>query len=261
MNEDAPRNAHPGDGESANAGETPIPRPEPAETYVVRPGLRRWTFPVGLLACNCSIIADPATRDAMVVDPGDDLRRAGLGGVDQILARLRAERLRLVAIAITHAHVDHIGAAARLKTLTGAPVLLQPKDHALYDMLADQCGWLGLPTPERTTVDAALGEAEPVKIGGQSWQVLETPGHTPGSCCLYWPASGQLLAGDTLFAGSIGRTDLPGGDMAQIVYSVHTKLLTLPDETVVVPGHGRETTIGEERTSNPFLIPRRAQFR
>lgn len=224
-------------------------------------GFQRWTFPVGLLECNCSIVADPVTREALVIDPGDDTDRPGSGGIDAILARLREHNLHLAAIAITHAHIDHIGAAARLKQLTGAPVLLQPRDQAIYAMLADQAGWLGIPVPLTTTIDAALGEAESLKIGGLRFEVLETPGHTPGSACLYAPEAKHLFAGDTLFAGSIGRTDLPGGDMAQIVHSVHNKLLVLPDDTVVIPGHGRETNIGTERTTNPFLTGRSAQFR
>lgn len=223
--------------------------------------VRRWTIPVGRLACNCSIVADPASGDCLVIDPGDDTESEGQGGLGQILDCLRDNHLRVAAIAITHAHIDHIGAAARLKRLTGAPLLLQPRDQEIYGMLEDQAGWLGIPLPATASVDAPLRDNEPVRAGGLRFDVLETPGHTPGSACLYLASAGQLFAGDTLFAGSIGRTDLPGGDMAQIVHSVHSKLLVLPDATLVIPGHGRETTIGAERATNPFLTGRRAQFR
>ncbi len=211
---------------------------------------RRWTFPVGLLQCNCSVLADLGTRQAIVVDPGDNARR---GDLDRILALLDENQLTLVAIAITHAHIDHIGGAAALQALRPAPVLLQPADEALYAMLDEQAAWIGVPPPPRVAIDAPLGEGAPLAFGGYQFQVVETPGHTPGSVCLYLPGESLLLAGDTLFAGSIGRTDLPGGDSQKILRSIHHKLLPLPEATLVVPGHGPETTIGAERCGNPFL--------
>lgn len=223
-------------------------------------GIRRWTFPVGLLACNCSIVAAAQGPECVVIDPGDGDQRSG-DGVETILRVVREHQLRVVAIAITHAHIDHIGAAARLKRLTGAPVLLQPRDQVIYAALPEQAAWIGIPLPPSTPIDGELREGEPVKIGSLQFDVLETPGHTPGSACLLLPGENLLFAGDTLFAGSIGRTDLPGGDPAQIVRSVHSKILTLPDATLVVPGHGDETRVGRERETNPFLTGRHAQFR
>ncbi|MGH9533959.1 MAG: MBL fold metallo-hydrolase [Terriglobales bacterium] len=210
------------------------------------PRFRRWTFPVGLLQCNCSVIADMAERQAVVVDPGDNINR--------IVALLDEHKLRLAAIAITHAHIDHIGGAAALQARRPAPVLLQPADHAVHATLDSQAGWIGVAPPPRVAIDAPLAEAAPLTFGAFSLQVIETPGHTPGSVCLYLPGESLLLAGDTLFAGAIGRTDLPGGDWDQILRSIHHKLLPLPDATLVVPGHGPETTIGAERRDNPFLI-------
>lgn len=207
--------------------------------------MRRWTFPVGLLQCNCSVLADPATGQAVVLDPGDDIAR--------IVGVLDRERLHLAAIAVTHAHIDHIGGAAALTAVRPAPVFLSPADTVIYSMLDMQAAWLGVAPPPRVAIDAPLAENSPLAIGGLRFAVIQTPGHTPGSCCLYLPEERLLLAGDTLFAGSIGRTDLPGGDPAAILRSIHAKLLPLPDATLVVPGHGPETTIGAERRHNPFL--------
>ncbi len=205
----------------------------------------RITFPVGPLACNCSIVADETTREALIIDPGDE--------IDDILRRMREAGLSPRAIAITHAHIDHIGGAARLKAATGAPVALHAGDLPLYDQLDWQAEWLGVPPPPRAAIDQGLRETEPLRLGGLQFEVLETPGHTPGSICLYVPAEAHLFAGDTLFAGSVGRTDLPGGDGRQLLHSLHSKLLELPDATQVIPGHGPETSIGRERKSNPFL--------
>lgn len=206
------------------------------------------TFPVGLLGCNCSILGDEASHSAVVIDPGDQ--------VEDILEILQQNALALTAILITHAHIDHIGGAARLKARTGAPVLLNERDFDLYRMLDVQASWLGIAPPERTGIDASLGEQNPVELGEQKLQVIETPGHTQGSVCLYLPEHHLLFAGDTLFAGSIGRTDLPGGDSRMILNSLKSRLLALPDETLVLPGHGEQTTIGQERRTNPFLTGR-----
>lgn len=203
-------------------------------------------FPVGMLQCNCSVVGDEQSREALVIDPGDN--------VEQILETLRQHGLKLKQIVITHAHIDHVGGAMQLKRATGAPILLNQNDQALLAMLDVQAGWLGQPPPEKVTIDQELRDGDTVATGGLRASVLHTPGHTQGSVCLYFPAEEKLLAGDTLFAGSIGRTDLPGGSTEMILRSLHQRVLALPDETVVVPGHGPLTTIGEERETNPFLI-------
>jgi hydroxyacylglutathione hydrolase len=200
---------------------------------------------VGPLQCNCSILGDEVSGEAIVVDPGDDIPR--------IMALLAKHSLTVKQILITHAHIDHIAGAARLKQLTGAPVLYNQRDLPLVKMMDVQAGWLGIKTPEVEAPDDTLDDGRIIAISGLSGSILHTPGHTQGSVCLHLPAEGLLLAGDTLFAGSVGRTDLPGGDGPMLIRSIHEKLLPLPDETVVIPGHGQRTTIGDERESNPFL--------
>jgi glyoxylase-like metal-dependent hydrolase (beta-lactamase superfamily II) len=208
------------------------------------------TFPVGPLTCNCTILGDEVTREAMVVDPGDN--------IPQILSRLQKHGLTLRQIVVTHAHIDHVGGAAQLRKLTGAPVIMNQQDLGLLGMMQMQAGWLGVPTPEVAPPDASAEDGLTVGLTTLPAQVLHTPGHTPGSICLLFHFNDQhlLLAGDTLFAGSIGRTDLPGGNGQQILRSLRERLLALPDSTRVLPGHGPETTIGEERQSNPFLQPK-----
>jgi hydroxyacylglutathione hydrolase len=205
-------------------------------------------LPVGPLQCNCSVIGDEQSREAMVIDPGDD--------VEQMLDLVRKHNLQVKQIVITHAHIDHVGGAMKLRKATGAPVLLNQNDYALLKMLDVQAAWLGMAAPEKVEIDQGIGQADTVKAGSLVGQVLHTPGHTEGSICLYFPAETMLIAGDTLFAGSIGRTDLPGGSFEKILHSLHDRVLALPDETVVVPGHGPLTRIGEERESNPFLVKR-----
>ena len=202
-------------------------------------------FPVGPLQCNCSVIGDEQTREAMVIDPGDQ--------IDDILRILKEEKLTLKQIVVTHAHIDHVGGAMKLKAATGAPILMNQKDEALLNMLDVQAAWIGMKPPGAVQVDEAIGEGRVLQVGGISSSVIHTPGHTEGSICLYFPKQKTLIAGDTLFAGSIGRTDLPGGSYEKIIRSLHNQLLQLPDETQVVPGHGPLTSIGEERESNPFL--------
>jgi glyoxylase-like metal-dependent hydrolase (beta-lactamase superfamily II) len=203
-------------------------------------------LPVGVLQCNCSIIGDESTREGMVIDPGDN--------INTIVAIAEKHHLRIKQIVITHAHIDHIGGAMKLRALTGAPILLNQNDHALLKMLDVQATWIGVPTPEKVEIDRSITMGETVSTGTHTSQVLHTPGHTEGSICLYFETEKKLIAGDTLFAGSIGRTDLPGGSMQKIMRSLHDTVLALPDETVVVPGHGELTTIGDERESNPFLV-------
>ncbi|HWG39873.1 MAG TPA: MBL fold metallo-hydrolase [Candidatus Acidoferrales bacterium] len=202
-------------------------------------------FPVGPLQCNCSVIGDEKTHEAMVIDPGDQ--------IEGILEILRQEKLTLRQIVITHAHIDHVGGAMKLKAATGAPILMNQNDYALLKMLDMQAAWVGMRPPGDVQVDEAVGPGSVLKIGETSSSVIHTPGHTEGSICLYFPEEKKLIAGDTLFAGSIGRTDLPGGSIDKIMRSLHTQVLALPDETEVVPGHGPITTIGEERETNPFL--------
>jgi hydroxyacylglutathione hydrolase len=202
-------------------------------------------LPVGVLQCNCSIFGDEQSHRAIVIDPGDN--------IDQILAILERHNLQVQAIVITHAHIDHIGGAAKLKAATGAPVYMNLNDQPLYDQLDMQASWLAMPTPTRTEIDTEAREGDSLTLGDAVFHILHTPGHTQGSISLWIPAENKVIAGDTLFRDSIGRTDLPGGDGRQIIKSIHNKLLTLPEDAIVVPGHGPNTTIGREKDRNPFL--------
>jgi hydroxyacylglutathione hydrolase len=244
-------------------------------------------IPVGLLQCNCSILGDPETREAIVIDPGDE--------VERILGILRQHSLKTRAIVSTHTHIDHVGGLALLHRATRAPVLIHAEDLELYRHLDTQAQWIGLPTPETTRIEDFVREGDTVRWGDFVARVLHTPGHTPGSICLIVdsldadsrlkkqiPGTGppnreatnetprrrgsprlhapgtpestaRLIAGDTLFQGSIGRTDLWGGSYPQIIKSIREKLVVLPEEIVVYPGHGGITTIGAEREQNPFL--------
>lgn len=213
-------------------------------------------IPVGLLQCNCSILGDPATREAIVVDPGDE--------VDRILEIVARHKLKIRAIVSTHTHIDHVGGLAALHRATRAPVLIHSADLGLYRSLDVQAQWLGVPTPEVLPIRDFVKEGDALEWGSFLARVLHTPGHTPGSISLvvesardaahaHLAQERRLIAGDTLFQGSIGRTDLPGGSYPQIIRSIHEKLLTLPDDIVVYPGHGETTTIGSERERNPFL--------
>jgi hydroxyacylglutathione hydrolase len=204
------------------------------------------TFQVGPLQCNCTILGDENTREAIVIDPGDEISR--------IHRRLTALGLKVKQILITHAHIDHVGGALKLKRLTGAPILLNENDLPLLAMMDEQVAFIGGgPIPETAPPDQSLADGLIVGLEHYPAQVLHTPGHTQGSVCLHFVPLKMVIAGDTLFAGSIGRTDLPGGDTDQILDSIRTRLLALPDETKVVPGHGPSTTIGLERRRNPFL--------
>jgi hydroxyacylglutathione hydrolase len=228
--------------------------PETRPIQQTEAGIIQITIPVGMLQCNCTIIGDPLTGEALVVDPGDE--------VERILALLGRHKLTVKAIVSTHAHIDHVGGLAKLHQFTGAPVLMHHEDLPLYQGMDVQAAFLGVRAPELTAVDHLLKEGDSLRWGAFEAKVIHTPGHTPGSVCLYLPnqesnlvlPTPKLFAGDTLFAGSIGRTDLWGGSMDQIMDSLRGKLMELPDDTIVHPGHGAATTIGEERQSNPFLI-------
>ena len=202
-------------------------------------------LPVGPLQCNCSVIGDESSREAIVIDPGDDIA--------DVLALVRKHNLQVKQIVITHAHIDHVGGAMKLRQATGAPILLNQNDYALLKMLDVQAAWIGMASPGKVEIDQSLGHGDTVKAGSSAASVLHTPGHTEGSICLYFAPEKKLIAGDTLFAGSIGRTDLPGGSYEKILRSLHDRVMALPDQTVVVPGHGPLTSIGEERESNPFV--------
>ena len=202
-------------------------------------------LPVGMLQCNCSIFGDEESREALVVDPGDDIAR--------ILEVIEKHGLTVKAIVITHAHIDHIGGAQKLKQATGAPVYMNPNDAELQEMLDVQAGWLGMRPPEPVEIDAPARDGDKLVVGATEFHVLETPGHTQGSISLWIPSEHKLVAGDTLFRESIGRTDLPGGDGRQIIRSIRDKLVPLPDDTLVIPGHGENTTMGHEKRFNYFL--------
>jgi hydroxyacylglutathione hydrolase len=211
--------------------------------------LLRWeTFAVGSLECNCTIVADDVSGEAIVVDGGD--------GVDEVVARLRKNNWRAKLLVHTHAHIDHIANVGRLRELTAGSALLHPADLPLYHMLAMQARWLGLvDAPPVVSLDGDLNDGDVLRAGVVRLDVLHTPGHTPGSVSFALRADEEttLLTGDTLFAGSIGRWDLGGTSMEDIVASIQTKLMDFADATTVVPGHGPFTTIGLERRSNPYL--------
>jgi hydroxyacylglutathione hydrolase len=221
-------------------------------------------LPVGLLQCNCHIVGDPRTLDAVVIDPGDE--------VDSILEVIARHKLKVRAILNTHAHIDHVGGLKKMREATGAPVLMHRADLSLYQALEMQAQWIHWATPALTEVDDFLTEGKSIRWGDYELRVIHTPGHTEGSVCLFLPRDadstiagvtprhtasthlpGLLFAGDTLFEGSIGRTDLWGGSMREIMRSLKNKVLALPDETIVFPGHGPSTTIGVERETNQFL--------
>lgn len=205
------------------------------------------TFPVGPLGCNCTILADPTTSDAIVIDPGGDLRA--------IRARLDKHALTVRAIVHTHTHIDHVGATGDLQRATGAPARIHEADRFMIDILGLQAAFIGLPQPAAADIDGDLRDDTIIGVGSLEVAVLHTPGHSPGSVCFLVRTSDRsvLWSGDTLFQGGIGRTDLWGGDMSAIERSIRRRLYSLDDETRVIPGHGDETTIGSERRGNPFV--------
>jgi hydroxyacylglutathione hydrolase len=200
---------------------------------------------VGLFQENCYVIGSRRSGEAVCVDPGDE--------PDKILALARDMGVRITRIVCSHAHLDHIMAVGALKEATGAPFLLHGADLRLAEQLPQVAEmWLGARVPPAPAPDYLVADGDDVEVPGVTLEVLHTPGHTRGSVSLY--TAGMLFSGDTLFRGSIGRTDLPGGDSAQIMRTITERLLALPDETVVLPGHMQETTIAAERAENPFIL-------
>jgi hydroxyacylglutathione hydrolase len=204
------------------------------------------TFPVGPLQCNCTILADPASREAVVIDPGDEPER--------ILRALEAAKLTPVALLHTHAHLDHITGSRAVREATGAPIRLHAADRPLYDALPEQAAYFGLRADAPLPPDAGLDDASTIAFGPYALRVLHTPGHTPGSTCFLLEGDTPMLfSGDTLFRRSIGRTDLWGGDTDAILASIRGRLFTLPGDVPVVCGHGPDTSIDEEKRLNPFV--------
>lgn len=200
-------------------------------------------IPNGAFVQNCYLVGNPATGDAVVVDPGEEVTR--------FAAELEIRAWRATAIWLTHAHIDHILGVAAVHEETGAPILLHPADRQLYDGLPRQAEAFGLRAQTPPPPEAGLHHGQVLNALGTAFEVRHAPGHSPGSVCFVHP--GFVLSGDVLFAGSIGRTDLPGGDTETLLASIRRELFTLPDDTRVLSGHGPETTIGEERRTNPFL--------
>ena len=200
-------------------------------------------IPNGQFAENCYLVVDEARRACAIVDPGEE--------AELIAHRVAALGLTPVAIWLTHAHLDHVMGVARLKRETGAPVCLHPADRELYDHAVQQGLAFGIPVEPPPPPDRPFTHGEVVRVGDCVFTVRHAPGHSPGSVCLV--GDGVVFTGDVLFAGSVGRTDLPGGDFETLRKSIERELLVLPDSTIVYSGHGPETTIGQERRANPFL--------
>jgi len=200
---------------------------------------------VGPLSVNCYIIGDDQTREAIIVDPGGNAR--------DILDTLRREQLQPIALINTHPHFEHSIALAELREKTGAPFWLHTDEAPVLASASLGARMFGFAMAQPKPAERLLHDGDPVRVGTLVLRVLHTPGHTPGGICLL--GDGWLISGDTLFQAGIGRTDLPGGDYATLMASIRDKLLTLPDTTIVYPGHGEPTTIGEERHLNPFLRP------
>jgi glyoxylase-like metal-dependent hydrolase (beta-lactamase superfamily II) len=200
-------------------------------------------FPVGPLQVNCVVLGCPVSRKAVVVDPGADL--------ELIKEVLRKHDLSVELILNTHGHFDHIGANAALKEETGAPIWIHQADLPLLQRASIQAATYGLKVEDSPPADGELSDGAVLQFGEQSLEVLHTPGHSPGCVCFY--REGLLISGDTLFAGSVGRTDLPGGDHAQLVQSIKAKLAGLPPLTKVLPGHGPLSTIDHELKHNPYI--------
>ncbi|MGH7527108.1 MAG: MBL fold metallo-hydrolase [Gemmatimonadales bacterium] len=200
-------------------------------------------LPNGQFAQNCYLVADRRTREAVIIDPGEEPA--------MFLAELDTRAWTLRAIWLTHAHVDHIIGVGAVHRATGAPIHLHPLDRQIYDALPQFGAWVGMQLDPPPPPDSDLHPGTMVRVGGFEFEVRFTPGHSPGS--VSFVGEGMVFGGDVLFSGSVGRTDLPGGDYATLMATIQTQFLSLPDSTVVHSGHGRSTTIGIERLTNPFL--------
>ncbi len=200
------------------------------------------TLAVGPLQVNCHIVACPTTHEAMVIDPGDEVPR--------ILRTLEEMHLKPVVIVNTHAHFDHVGGNKELCDATRAPLLIHAADVQLLARAEQHAAAYGLTATPSPAPDRVLQEGDVVEVGSLRFKVIHIPGHSPGGICLF--TEGHVFVGDTLFAGSIGRTDLPGGDFDTLIHGIKQKLWPLSDETIVYSGHGPETSIGRERLTNPF---------
>ena len=204
------------------------------------------TFPVGLIGCNCTILGDEETREAIIIDPGDD--------PEEILRRVEKHGLKIKQMVCTHTHIDHVGAIYELQEKAEAPAAIHKADLFLYEKLDVQAQWSGMPMPKRAAIDSFIQDGDAVTCRGVEMGVLHTPGHTPGSSTFHLAGDRNILfTGDTLFMQSIGRTDLWGGSFEEIMRSIQQKLMTFDDDTLVICGHGQSTTIGRERRHNPFL--------
>jgi len=203
------------------------------------------TLVVGQLGVNCFILADDDTKEGVVVDPGDE--------TEAILARVKAKGIAVKYILNTHGHFDHVGGNKRLVEATGATLMIHQGDEPYFSRASRSATTFGLKAEDSPAPAAYLTDGQTITFGSCELRVIHTPGHTPGGCCLYLPAEGKLISGDTLFADSIGRTDLPGGSTEQLIGSIRSKLLVLPADTRVYPGHGPSTTIGHEKGHNPYL--------
>jgi hydroxyacylglutathione hydrolase len=204
------------------------------------------TFPVGWLQCNCTILGDELTREALIIDPGGD--------PEEILIRLAKHGLTAKQIVCTHTHIDHVGAICELQEKMQTPAAIHKADLFLFDKLDLQAQWIGMPMPKRGAIDQFVQDGDAIACRGIEMGVIHTPGHTPGSTSFHLPGNRNILfTGDTLFAHSIGRTDLWGGSHPEIINSIQKKLMAFDDDTLVIPGHGQSTSIGHERRYNPFL--------
>jgi glyoxylase-like metal-dependent hydrolase (beta-lactamase superfamily II) len=202
-------------------------------------------FTGGAFAQNSYLVSCPATRRAILVDAG--------AGTGEAIRHARSRGLEIERIVLTHAHIDHVDSLAEAKSELGVPVLLHPADEPLYRAVAQQAEMFGIRMAPLPPTDGVLAAGDVVRFGECSLEVRHAPGHAPGHVVLV--GDGVALVGDLVFQGSIGRTDLPGGDFQQLMRSIRSEILTLPDETTLYPGHGPETTVGHERASNPFLVP------
>jgi glyoxylase-like metal-dependent hydrolase (beta-lactamase superfamily II) len=204
------------------------------------------TFPVGWLQCNCTILGDEVTGEAIVIDPGDDAL--------EILTRLEKHGLTAKQIVCTHTHIDHVGAICELQERANTPASIHKADFFLFEKLDVQAQWIGMPMPKRGSIEHFVQDGEAVSCRGVEMGVIHTPGHTPGSTTFHLGGDRNILfTGDTLFAQSVGRTDLWGGSHPELIASIQKKLMTFDDDTLVISGHGQSTTIGHERRYNPFL--------